>query len=128
MAFRHSGFRHRRVGSFWIIRYHFRVTSLVRSPRRNDDDPDGRRARLAGLEALLGARVTELAAVKADLGAFEIDYRKRVGTLHEQLERLELAIAEAELGELSRRLETGSGGPSQPPAGVRPAMPTPASV
>jgi len=42
--------------------------------------------------------------VKSDLGAFDIDYRKRVGTLHEQLDKLELDIAEAELGEISKRL------------------------
>ena len=96
------------------------MTTLVRSPRRKDDDPDGLRARLAELEATLGARVSELAGVKADLGAFEIDYRKRVGTLHEQLDKLELAIAEAELGELSKRLKERGAGATPPPAAERP--------
>ena len=49
-------------------------------------------------------RIAEVARVKSDLDAFEIDYRKRVGILHEQLDKLELEIAEAELGELSKRL------------------------
>ena len=35
---------------------------------------------------------------QAALDAFEVSYRHKVGTLHERLEQLELAIAEAELG------------------------------
>jgi hypothetical protein len=95
------------------------VTILVRSHRRNDDDRAALRLRVNELEAVLGERIAEVARVKSELDAFEIDYRKRVGILHEQLDKLELAIAEAELGELSKRVEGGAGGP-QPPA-VRPA-------
>jgi hypothetical protein len=84
------------------------VTMLVHSPRPNDDR-DGLRARLAELEATLEARGAEFSCVKSDLDAFEIDYRKRVGTLHDKLEQLELAIAEAELGELSKRLPGDTG-------------------
>jgi hypothetical protein len=36
--------------------------------------------------------------------AFRITYRQQVGSLHEQLEKLELELAEAELGEMSRRI------------------------
>jgi hypothetical protein len=100
----------------------FDVTMLVRSHTRHDDDRDGLRARVAELDAVLGERRNEVARAKSALDAFEIDYRKRVGTLHEQLDKLELAIAEAELGELSRRVEGGFGGPNQPPA-ARPAPP-----
>ena len=100
-------------------RYHFDVTILVRSPKRNDDD--GLRSQLAELEAMLGKCRSEVARVKSDLDVFEISYRQRVGILHEQLDQLEIEIAEAELGELSKRVESGSGGPGQSPAADRPA-------
>jgi hypothetical protein len=60
--------------------------------------------RVAELEALLDNRTREFARLKAGLDAFEVSYRHKVGTLHEQLEKLELAVAEAELGEISKRL------------------------
>lgn len=50
---------------------------------------------------------------------FKIRYRHEVGLLHDQLDRLELALAEAELGELSKRLEA-VGGPAAAPAPARP--------
>jgi hypothetical protein len=62
-----------------------------------------------------------LRRAKADLDAFGVDYRRRVGTLHEQLEKLELAIAEAELGEISKRLDEAGGASAPPPAAARPA-------
>jgi hypothetical protein len=97
------------------------VTILVRSPQRNDDDREALRVQVAELEAMLGVRIAELARVKADLDAFEIDYRKRVGILHEQLDKLELEIAEAELGELSKRVASRADGSSESPAAGRPA-------
>jgi hypothetical protein len=102
-------------------RYHFDVTILVRSHQRNDDDREALRVQVAELEAMLGVRIAEIAEVKADLDAFEIDYRKRVGILHEQLDKLELEIAEAELGELSKRVASRADGSSEPPAAGRPA-------
>ena len=102
-------------------RYHFDVTILVRSHQRNDDDREALRVRVAELEAILGARIAEVARVKSDLDAFEIDYRKRVGILHEQLDKLELEIAEAELGELSKRVASRADGSSESPAAGRPA-------
>jgi hypothetical protein len=96
------------------------VTILVRS-RRNDDG-DGLSERVARIEAALGERRAEFARAKAELDAFGVDYRRRVGTLHEQLEKLELAIAEAELGEISKRLGRAPEGPSQP-AAARPEQP-----
>lgn len=96
---------------------------LVRSHQRNDDDPDELRARVVELEAVLGERITEAARVKSDLDAFEIDYRRRVGILHEKLDQLELEIAEAELGELSKRLASDSLSPGYAPAADRPAPP-----
>jgi hypothetical protein len=59
--------------------------------------------------------------VKADLEVFRIKYRRQVGTLHEQLDKLEFAIAQAELGELSSRVEGDSGGSRHSPAGARSA-------
>jgi hypothetical protein len=99
------------------------VTTLVRSPQRNGDDPDGLSSRVAELEVVLGERRAEVARAQSDLDVFEIDYRRRVGILHERLDQLELEIAEAELGELSKRLEggSGSGGPTRSPAAERSA-------
>ena len=96
---------------------------LVRSAERNDDNPEALRAKVIELEAALGERRAAFLRVKSELDAFEIDYRKRVGTLHEQLEKLELAITEAELGELSKRLE---GGPTASSESTAPARPAPA--
>lgn len=95
------------------------MTTLVRSDERHDAG-DGLRSRVAELETMLGERSAEVARVQSDLDAFEINYRKRVGILHEQLDKLELEIAEAELGELSKRVESRSSGPGQAPA-ARPA-------
>src|SRR5260221_4185029 len=72
---------------------------------------------MAQLDAYLVERAGELARAKADLAAFGLRYRQDVGLLHEELDDLERAIAEAELGELSRRVESGSGEPAAPPAG-----------
>jgi hypothetical protein len=76
------------------------------------------RKRLGELEPLLHERTTELNRTKAALDAFEVSYRHKVGTLHERLEQLELAIADAELGEISKRLDDA--GWTQPPAAARP--------
>jgi hypothetical protein len=53
-----------------------------------------------------------------DLDAFRMRYRREVGTLHEQLDELELAIVEAELGELAQRVPNGG-------EGANPATPAP---
>ena len=84
--------------------------------KREDDGPEGLRSRVAELEGRFGERRSDVARVKSDLNAFEIDYRKRVGTLHERLDALELAIAEAELGEISKRLGSGPRTSTQSPA------------
>jgi hypothetical protein len=95
------------------------VTSLTRHLKRNDDEWDGLRSRLVELEALLGDRAGELTRTKAALDAFGVRYRSKVGTLHEQLEKLEMAIAEAELGEISKRLHD-AGASTQPSDTARP--------
>jgi hypothetical protein len=100
----------------------FDVTILVRSQQRNDDQ-DGLRSQVAEFETALGERRAEAARAKADLDAFGIDYRKRVGLLHEQLDKLEIEIAEAELGEVSKRVKNGPDGQSEARAAARPEPP-----
>jgi DNA repair exonuclease SbcCD ATPase subunit len=95
------------------------VTDLTRQLKRNDDEWNELRSRLTGLEALLDERAGEFARTGAALNAFEVKYRHKVGTLHEQLEKLEMAIAEAELGEISKRLHD-AGASTQQPASARP--------
>lgn len=81
------------------------MSALVRSNPGHGEDADGLRARLTGLEATLDERAAEFARVKADLATFRIRYRQEVGLLHEELDELDRAIAEAELGELSKLLD-----------------------
>jgi hypothetical protein len=99
--------------------YHFSVTILVRAHQPNDDR-DGLRSRVAELDAVLGERRAEVAWAKSDLDAFGIEYRRRVGLLHERLDKLELEITEAELGELSKQVKSDSGGSRESPAAARP--------
>jgi hypothetical protein len=73
------------------------VTTLIRADRPGDD-LDTLRSRVAELEALLAERDAEATRLKADLDGFRIRYRQDVGLLHEQLDELERAIDEAELG------------------------------
>ncbi|MGH9221420.1 MAG: hypothetical protein ACRD1W_19090 [Vicinamibacterales bacterium] len=80
------------------------MTTLVHSERPHDHDLETLCARLVELETLLGQRSAEIGAIKADLEAFRITYRQHVGLLHEELDRLELELAEAELGILKERL------------------------
>ena len=103
------------------IRYHRRVTTLVRAERPNDHDLDGLHARVTELERLLGERRADVDRSKADADAFRIKYRQQVGRLHEELDRLELALAEAELGILTERL----GNTDAQPAAVENTEPQP---
>jgi hypothetical protein len=80
------------------------VNSLVHAPQSHEDI-DALRTRVTELEAALGERDAEVTRIKADLAAFRISYRQRVGRLHEELDELERAISEAELGILSERVK-----------------------
>jgi hypothetical protein len=91
------------------------VTSLVRSDDSRNDGIDTLRSRLDELEAALRARAAEVTTAKSDLAAFRIRYRQEVGLLHDQLDELDRAIAEAELGEMSKRLDDESGGQAAAP-------------
>ena len=100
------------------IRYHLKVSTLVplgSQPEKTED----LRARLSELESRLGERSADAAQAQADLAAFRIRYRAEVGLLHDELDRLELELAEAELGEVSKRVAE-AGGPEPPPAAARP--------
>ncbi len=81
-------------------------------------DLDALRAELTELEGRLGDRSAEVLRTKADYDAFRIRYRQEVGLLHEELDRLELDLAEAELGILKERLADAAGDlrPTPPPS------------
>ena len=86
------------------------MTTLVR-PDRPEDDLEALRVRVAELEAVLDARAANADRINRELDMFAARYRTEVGTLHEQLDRLELDIAEAELGELSKLVAEGRAAP-----------------
>lgn len=79
------------------------MTTLVRTDRPHDQDLESLRARASQLEAAYDERRADVSTVKAELASFKVRYRAEIGLLHEELDRLELALAEAELGELSKR-------------------------
>jgi hypothetical protein len=99
------------------------VTTLVRSDRP-EDDLEALQARVAEREAILDARAADADRITRELDMFAAAYRQQVGTLHEQLDRLELDIAEAELGELSKAVAEGGAVPDATPA---PSMAPPGS-
>ncbi len=91
------------------------MTVLIRPESGGAENMDALRARADALARELEERTASLASMKADLETFRIRYRQEVGLLHDQLDELELAIAEAELGELSKRIESEGGGDQPPP-------------
>ena len=95
------------------------VTTLVRSGQPREDDVESLRARVKELEALFGERRAEVDRVKADLAAFKIRYRSDVGLLHEELDDLERAIDEAELGAAAERVQPTADHPAASTAGER---------
>jgi hypothetical protein len=66
-------------------------------------------SRLADVEAALAERAAEVQRARTDIATFRLRYRKEVGLLHEELDELERAIAELELGEISKRLDQDGG-------------------
>jgi len=67
------------------------------------DDIDTLRSRLSALDDALGRRSAEITDARSALEAFRIRYRTEVGLLHEELDDLQRAVAEAELAERSSR-------------------------
>src|SRR5687768_16607706 len=94
--------------------------SLVRSGPSHDGSMERLRSRLADLQSLLTERAAALAGAQADLAAFRLRYRQDVGLLHEELDELDRAIAEAELGELSKLVEDSGASAAPGPAGRPP--------
>ncbi|MEO7134061.1 MAG: hypothetical protein ABI024_07550 [Vicinamibacterales bacterium] len=92
------------------------MSALVPSDRHHGHDLDTLRAELTELERRLGDRGAEVMRTKADYDAFRIRYRQEVGLLHQELDRLELDLAEAELGLLTERLSGIPDGPTAAPA------------
>jgi hypothetical protein len=82
------------------------VTTLVR-PEQPPDDLDQLRARVAALEATRDERAADADRLNRELDMFAAEYRQKVGTLHEELDQIEIEIAEAELGELSKKVAEG---------------------
>lgn len=76
--------------------------NLVRTGQTQE--PGDLARRLADVEAALAARAAEVHRARTDIATFRIRYRKDVGLLHEELDELERAIAELELGEMAKRL------------------------
>jgi hypothetical protein len=74
------------------------VTALVPQPQPLDDS-DHLAQRVVELERTVHERHDALSRLELDLSAFRVRYRSEVGLLHEELDALELAIAEAEGGE-----------------------------
>jgi hypothetical protein len=93
------------------------VSALVPSDRHHDHDLDALRGELTELERRLRDRAAEVSRTKADFDAFRIRYRQEVGLLHDELDRLELDLAEAELGILEERLAGAAATPADSPAG-----------
>ena len=78
------------------------------------------------LEAVLDARAADADRIERELDMFAAQYQKQVGTLHEQLDQLELDIAEAELGELSKQVADGRAAPAfAPPPSMAAPEPAP---
>ena len=82
------------------FRYDFFVTTLVPSSQLSEDIGE-LRARVAERETALAERAAEADRLNADLTSFAALYRHHVGTLYEQLDQLQLDIAEAELAILT---------------------------
>ena len=70
---------------------------------------------MAEREAVLDERAAEADRLERELDTFAAHYKQMVGTLHQQLDALDLDIAEAELGELSKRVAEGGGPESATP-------------
>jgi hypothetical protein len=98
------------------------MTALVRRDRRDDEDIEALRKRIEVLEGELAGRERDLSQARAELDVFKAHYRHAVGTLYEQLDRLEEAIAEAELGELAADVQDTNRRAADPPP-ARPASP-----
>ena len=90
------------------------MSTLVPTGPRDGHDIDDLRVRVSLLERELTERDADVTRARAALDAFRVRYRQDVGLLHEQLDRLEAELAEAELGILRERLGDEPSGPQEP--------------
>lgn len=88
-------------------------------PEQPHNDLEDLRARVTSLEAALRDRRAEVSGTRAGLDAFRIRYRHAVGLLHEELDRLELELAEVELGIISGRVGDAAGADPEPASSDR---------
>jgi hypothetical protein len=86
---------------------------LVPHASHGDAELDALRTRAEELERIVSGRGTQVDRLKGELEVFKAHYRQQVGTLYQELDALEAAIAEAELGELSAQV--GDAPPAAPP-------------
>lgn len=100
-----------------------RVSTLVGPDHRGDDDLEALADRAGRLEARVDADAEAFEAARAGLEAFRLRYRQEVGLLHDQLDAIELSIAEAELGELSKKLGRALETEATPPESMPEAAP-----
>lgn len=98
------------------VAYDRQVTTLARSDRPQHHDLEQLRARIIELESQLRERDEQVTRTRAALDAFRIKYRQQVGRLHEELDRLEMELAEAELGVIQERVGTASDDAASEPA------------
>ena len=96
------------------------MSGLVR-PDQPADELDALRVRVIEREAALDERAADADRIARELDMFAAAYKRQVGTLHEQLDQLELDIAEAELGELSKAVAAGGAMPDTTPARSTPS-------
>lgn len=95
------------------------MAALVRLTPLDDRDLDGLGARAAELESSLQEHLAAIERVGLEVAAFTIMYRQRVGLLHDELDALESAIAEAELGERAERAQRDAARGEEPAAATR---------
>lgn len=104
------------------LRYHASV-SLLRTDASARVNADALRTTLAEREAALVARAADVARTRAEVREFSVRYRQQVGQLHDELDALQRALAEAELLEINKRLDAE---PGQATAAGPPPLETPA--
>jgi uncharacterized coiled-coil protein SlyX len=95
------------------------MAGLVPSTTSDHRGLEDLHARAAKLQAILETRLADVDRMASELSSFTISYRQRVGLLHEQLDELERAIAEAEQSVRHAR-EGGFATADGPAATVRP--------
>lgn len=93
--------------------------TLVLSSSSGDPEIDELRSKGVALEKRLTERAAHVQRVQSALAAFRIRYRQEVGLLHEELDELERAISDAELGEIAKDPDRWTSKPQEESGGPR---------